>query len=56
MSFNPTGVTLGPPASGQSTLTISTNRTRTSKRTYTVTITGTGGGLVHSTTVTLIVK
>ncbi len=56
MSYNPTGVTLGPPASGQSTLTITTNRTRTSRRTYTITIRGTSGSLVHSTTVTLTVK
>ena len=50
------GVTLGPPASGSSALTITTNKTRTQKRTFTVTITGTGGGHTHSTTVSLTVK
>ena len=54
-SFNPTGVTLGPPSSAQSTFTVVTSR-KTPKRTFTITITGTSGGLVHSTTVSLIAK
>ena len=54
-SFNPTGVTLGPPSSAESTFTVVTSR-KTPKRTFTITITGTSGGLVHSTTVTLIAK
>jgi hypothetical protein len=55
MSFNPTGLTVGPPSSAQSTFTVVTSR-KTPKRTFTITITGTSGGLVHSTTVTLIAK
>ena len=55
MSLNPTGVTLGPPASAQSTLTVATSR-KTQKRSFTITITGTSGGLVHSTTVSLVTR
>ena len=54
MSFNPTGVTLVTSAS--STLNVGTTR-RTTKGTYTITIRGTtSGSLVHSTTVTLILR
>jgi hypothetical protein len=53
MSFNPTALTLGTSAS--STLTVGTAR-KTAKRTYTITITATSGGIVHSTTVTLILR
>ena len=53
MSFNPTGVSLG--TSGSSTLTVTTQR-KTAKRTYTITVTATSGSMVHSTTVTLILR
>jgi hypothetical protein len=55
MSFNPTGVTLGPPASAQSTFAVGTTK-KTQRRTFTITITGTSGGIVHSTTVTLTTR
>jgi hypothetical protein len=55
LSFNPTGVTVGPPTSAQSTFTVVTSR-KTQKRTFTITITGTSGGLAHSTTVSLITR
>src|SRR6478752_6103894 len=55
MGFNPSGVTLGPQTSAQSTFTIGTTK-RTQKQSFTITITATGGGHVHSTTVTLTTR
>jgi hypothetical protein len=53
MSFNPTGLTLGTSAS--STFTVGTAK-KTTKKTYTITITATSSGIVHSTTVTLVLQ
>ena len=53
MSLNPTGLTLG--SSASSTLTVSTAK-KTTRRTYTITVTATSGALVHSTTVTLVLR
>ena len=53
-SFNPTGVNLSGPSSGQSVFTFGTSK-KTQRRSYTITITGTGGGRTHSTTVTVTV-
>jgi hypothetical protein len=50
-SFNPASVA----GSGSSTLSVSTSTT-TPAGTYTLTLTGTSGTLVHSATVTLVVK
>jgi len=55
MGFNPSGVTLGPQTSAQSTFTVGTTK-RTQKRSFTITITATGGGHAHSTTVTLTTR
>jgi hypothetical protein len=55
MTYSPASVTLGPPANGVSTLTVTTNASRTTRRTYTITIRGTSGALVHTTTVGLTV-
>jgi hypothetical protein len=53
MSFDPTGLTLGTSAS--STLTVTTAK-KTTRRTYTITVTATSGAIVHSTTVTLVLR
>jgi fibronectin type 3 domain-containing protein len=55
MGFNPSGVTLGPQTSAQSTFTVGTTK-RTQRRSFTITITATGGGHVHATTVTLTTR
>ena len=53
LSFNPTGLILG--SSASSTLTVGTVK-KTARKTYTITVTATSGGIVHSTTVTLILR
>src|SRR5262249_25337877 len=50
-TFNPTSVA----GSGKSTLSVSAS-SQGKVRTYTLTIKGTSGSLIHSTTVTLVVK